>query len=54
MCMESRKMVLMKLHCRAAVETQTQRMDLWTQLVEGEAGMKGESSMEMYTLPYVK
>ena len=36
--MESRKMILMNLHCRAAVETQTQRMDLWTQWGEGEAG----------------
>ena len=31
-----------------------QRMDLWVQLGEGEAGTNWESSMETYTLPYVK
>ena len=37
--------------CRAAVETQIQRTDLWTQLgwgEEGEGGMYGESNMETY------
>ena len=45
--MESRKI------CRAAIEMQTHRTDLWTQC-GGEGGMNGESSMEIYTLPYVK
>ena len=39
---------------RAAMEMQTQRTDLWTQGGEGEGGINGESSMETYTLPYVK
>jgi len=47
MYMESRKI------CRAAIEMQTHRTDLWTQC-GGEGGMNGESSMEIYTLPYVK
>ena len=36
--------------CRAAMETQTQRKDLWTCLgrEEGEGGMYGESNMETY------
>jgi len=36
--------------CRAAVETQTLRTDLWTWLVgeEGEGGMYGEKNMETY------
>ena len=35
------------------MEIQIQRTDLWTQW-EGESGMNGESSMETYTLLYVK
>ena len=30
-----------------------QGTDLWTQW-EGEGGMNGESSMETYTVPYIK
>ena len=37
-----------------AMDTQTQRTDLWTQGVEGEGEIYGESNMEIYTLPYVK
>ena len=41
--------------CRVAVETKTQRTDLWAQeWREEEGGMNGESSMELYTLPYAK
>ena len=29
--MESRNMILMNLFCRAGIETQTQRMDMWAQ-----------------------
>ena len=36
------------------MEMQTQRTDLWTQGGEREGGMNGESTMETYTLPYVK
>ena len=35
--------------CRAAVETQTQRTDLWTRVSE----MNGESSMNAYAPTYV-
>ena len=45
--MESRKI------SRAAITMQTHRTDLWTQY-GGEGGMNGDSSMETYTLPYVK
>ena len=43
-------------NCRAAVEMQTQRTDLWAWEAEGEkkGGMTEESGMETYTLPYVK
>ena len=37
--------------CRAAMETQTQKTDLWTRCgggEEGEGGMYGESNMETY------
>ena len=54
---DSRKMVLMNLFiCKAAMETQTQRIDLWNRLWgwEGKGRTNGESSMETYTLPYVK
>ena len=53
--MESRKSINEPI-CRAAMETQTQRTDLWTwgSVEEGEGGMYGESKMETYTLPYVK
>ena len=39
-----------KIICGAAVETQTQRTDLWTQEVgeEGEDGIIGDSNMETY------
>ena len=41
--------------CGAAMESQTQRTDLWTGgRQEGEGGMKGESSEEIYTLTYVE
>ena len=41
--------------CRAAMDSQTQRADLWTWGRQaGEGGMKGESNMEIYTLTYVK
>ena len=36
--MESRKMVLMKLFCRAAMEMQTWRKDLWVRAVGGRRG----------------
>ena len=36
------------------MEMQTWRTDMWTRLREGEGGMNGESSMEMYTLSHVK
>ena len=36
--MESRKMVLMHPVCRAAMEMQTQKTDLWTQ---GRVGTRG-------------
>ena len=40
--------------CRAAMEIQTQRTDLWTcEQREGEDGMCGKSNMETY-VPYVK
>ena len=47
-------MVLMSLFAGQQWKPQTQRTDLWTQVAEGECGMKGESSMEAYELPYVK
>ena len=37
--------------CRAGIETQTQRIDLWSQQGEGEIGMNLESSTEVYILP---
>ena len=37
--------------CWAAVETQTQRTNLWTQGEEEEGGMNGKDCMETYTLP---
>ena len=41
--------------CRAAMDSQTQRTDLWTWGRQaGEGGMKGESNREIYTLTYVK
>ena len=41
--------------CRAEMEMQTQRTDLWTWgWGEGVGGMNGESSMETYTLSYKK
>ena len=42
--------------CKAAVKTQTQKIDLWTRVEEeeGEGEMNGESSMKAYTPPYVK
>ena len=41
--------------CRAAMEMQTQRTDLWTwEGQEGKGGMNGESNTETHTLPYVK
>ena len=42
--------------CRAAMETQTWRIDLngHKRREEGEGGTNGESSTETYTLPYVK
>ena len=44
-----------ELICRAAMEIQTQRTDLWTgEAQEGEGGMYGESNMETCILPYVK
>ena len=52
--MESRKMLLMKLfagqqwRCR-----HRERLQIWDR-AEGEGMMNGESSMETYTLPYVK
>ena len=52
--MESRKMVLMSIFAGQQWRPQTQRTDLWTQVAEGECGMKGESSMEACELPYVK
>ena len=40
---------------RAAMETQTLKTDLWTQVGEvREGGTNGESSVEAYILPYVK
>ena len=40
---------------RSAMETQTQRTDLWTWEGEERDGeMYGESNMESNTLPYVK
>ena len=53
--MESRKMVLMNLfigqqwRCRHKEQTYGHKGG-----GEGEVGMNGESSMETYTLPYVK
>ena len=32
--------------CRAGIETQTYRMDFWTQRQEGEGEMYGKSNME--------
>ena len=44
--------------CRAAMEMQISRTDLWTWGNRGlgveEGGTNGETSMETYTLPYVK
>ena len=42
--------------CKAAVEKQTQRTDLWTREAEegGEDEMYGESNMETCIFPYVK
>ena len=53
--MESRKMVLMNHEpiCRAVIETQAQRTDLWTQ-GESDGGTDRESSIETCILPYVK
>ena len=41
-----------ELICRAAMQMQTQRTELWTQggQQEGEGGTNGESSMETHTL----
>ena len=43
-----------EISCRTGIETQTQRMDIWTQRWGGEGGMNGESSTDIYTLPRVK
>ena len=42
--------------CRAAMEMQTQRTDLWTWCGVGgeEGGTNGQSTMETYTLLYIK
>ena len=41
--------------CRAVIEMQTERMDLWTRVGEEEEGeMNGEGIVEAYTPPYVK
>ena len=40
------------LPCNTDTETQTQRMDLQTQVRTGEDKTNGERSMETYTLPY--
>ena len=45
--MESRKMVL-KFIYRAAVEKQTQRIDLWTWGERSKDNMYGKSNMETY------
>ena len=39
-----------KIICRVAMETQTSKVNIWTQLEgeEGESGMHGESHMETY------
>ena len=46
--MESIKMALTKL-LATAMDTQTQRTDLWTQGGEGEGETNGEGSLETYT-----
>ena len=40
--MDSRKMVQMKLLCRAGIETQTQRTDMWTQAGQGGQDQLGD------------
>ena len=41
--------------CKAAVKTQTQKIDLWTRVEEeeGEGEMNGESRMEANRLPHI-
>ena len=51
--MESRKMVTDEHICRAGIEKQTQKTDLWTQQGKERVG-RTESSTEIHTLPYVK
>ena len=51
--MESRKMVLMKLFWRAAMEMQPWRTDLWVRAgEEGEGETDGEGSVQTCTLRY--
>ena len=46
-------MILMNLFAEKECKTQIQRTDLWTQW-EKEREKKGESSVNIYTLPCVK
>ena len=50
---ESKKNGVDELICREGMETQMWKMDLWI-MEEGESGMKGESSINIYTLSCVK
>lgn len=53
--MESRKLVLMNLFAKAAVEMQTQKTDCGHgEVGMGGHGMNGEELIWKYILPYVK
>ena len=52
--MECRKMVLINLFAGSNGDADTENRLVDTGVGEGEDEMNGESSMETYTLPYVK
>ena len=51
--MESRKMVSMNLFSGSSGETDIENRLVDTGQGEGEGGLNGESSLEIYTLPYL-